>query len=159
MYFFQIAVNECRRGENPAMPEDGVVLTERFFCPVISETPPRPVPPPTLMWLRDGVPAASATMGEAFTVNPAFLLENPILNMGVFTIIPFLVLQSTGDLVLTTAISNITNPMLGGLPLSATVRQARAILFDILVANWTCVANNTLGFSSVSNFLRMCGKL
>ena len=64
-----------------------------------------------------------------------------------------------GDLVFTTEFTNITNPIMGGLAPDITFSEARAMLFDILLANWTCVANNTLGLSSVSNFFRMCGKL
>ena len=158
MYFSLIAVNECHQGENTAMPGDGVALTEMLLCPIISETPPQPVPTPTIMWFRDGVLAASVTMGEAFTVDPEFLLENPILNMGVFIITPFVVMP-TGELIFITAVDNIANAKLGGLQPNATVREARAILFDILLANWTCVASNTLGFSSISNFITMCGKL
>ena len=151
--FFLISVNECRPDEDLA--GNVVVLTERFPCPVISDTPPRPVPPPTLTWFRNGVRAASATMGEIFVEDEAFLEENFILMMGVFSIDPFLVLQSNGELVFTTDVDNITNPMLGG----TSVMQARADLLDILLANWTCVANNTLGLSSTSNLLRRCGKL
>ena len=91
-------------------------------------------------------------------MNMVFLMQFPILNFGVFNTPPFQVL-SAGDLVFTTAFDNITNPMLGGLEPDIAFSEARAMLFDILLANWTCVANNTLGLSSVSNFFRMCSKL
>ena len=157
MCIFLIAVNECRQDANAAMPGIGILLTEFVPCPVPNEVP-RPIPPPTITWFRDGVPAASATQGENFDVNKALLIEFPILNMGVFGFSPLQVLYS-GELVFTTEITNITNPMLGGLAPDVTLSEARALLFNILLANWTCVANNTLGLSSVSNFLRMCGKL
>lgn len=157
--FFKIAVNECRQGANAALPgpDGGIVLTETLPCPIPNEIP-RPVPLPTRTWFRDGVLAASALRGETVNVDMAFLMQFPILNMGAFDTAPFQVLVS-GDLVFTTAFTNITNPMMAGLAPGTTLSQARAMLFDILLANWTCVANNSLGASSISNFIRMCGKL
>ena len=154
---FLIAVIDCRQGANTAMPEVGILLTETLPCPVPNEVP-RPVPPPTIMWFRNGVPAASATRGENFDLDMDFLNAFPSLRAGVFNIPIFQVLTD-GDLVFTTRFENITNPMLGELPPDIAFSDARDRLFNILLANWTCVANNTLGLSSVSNFLRMCGKL
>ena len=132
-------------------------MTTLLSCTVSNEVP-RPVPQPTITWLRNGVPAASALFGGVFDVDMSFLVRFPILNPGVFSFPIFHVLF-TGELLFSTEFTNITNPMLGNLPESTTRRQARAMLFDILLANWTCMASNSLGTSSVEHHIGMCGKL
>jgi hypothetical protein len=95
-------------------------------------------------------------------VDDNFLTQFPILMTGVFgsasTVIPTFQVLSNGDLVFTTDFNNITDAMLGGLAPGTPLRQAKMMLFDILVADWMCVANNTLGSSSVENTIRRCGK-
>ena len=138
-------------------------MTTRLSCTVSNEVP-RPVPPPTLTWLRNGVPAASAFIGEAFDVDMAFLMQFPILTPGVFShdrgyITPTFQVLLSGELFFSTEFTNISDPLLGNLPVSTTRRQARAMIFDIILANWTCMANNSLGTAVVEYHIGMCGKL
>ena len=138
-------------------------MTVLLGCTISNEVP-RPVPPPTITWLRNSVPAASASFGGHFDVDMDFLMQFPILTTGVFSgyfgaIGPIFQVLISGELFFSTEFINITNPMLGNLPESTTRRQVRAMLFDILLANWTCVANNSLGTSAVEHHIGMCGKL
>ena len=138
-------------------------MTVLLGCTVSNEVP-RPVPPPTVTWLRNGAPVASTVLGAGFNLDMDFLMQFPILTPGVFShdrgyiSLTFQVLSS-GELFFNTRFDNISNPMLGNLPVDITLRQARAKLFDILLANWTCVANNSLGTSAVEHHIEMCGKL
>ena len=162
---FFIVDDTCLPGESafPTGDTEGIMVTVQLGCSVSAEVP-QPVPPPTLTWFRSGVEVARAAVsGTMFELNMDFLMEFPILITGVFsvggTVSPtFQVLQS-GLLIFNTLFDNISDPMLGNLPMDITLRQARAMLFDILLANWTCAANNTLGTSSVQHNIRMCGKL
>ena len=131
-------------------------------CTVLTEVP-QPVPSPTLTWFRNGVPvAASEVFGFSFDVNINFLMQFPILSAGVFglrgTSIPVFQTLPSGELIFNTVFDNITDPMLGNLAPDTTLRQARAMLLDILFANWTCVANNSLGSSAVEHHIEACGK-
>ena len=133
------------------------MVTVVLQCTILNKVP-RPIPLPTLMWFRDGVLAASASFGSDFGVDVVFLRQFPILFAGVFDI-PILLFSSNGSLVFTTVFTNIINATLGNLFVDTTPAQARAILFDILLANWMCVANNTLGLSTVEHHISMCSKL
>ena len=155
LIFFLIADDTCLLGAN-AGDNGGIMMTVVLQCTVLNEVP-QPIPLPTLMWFRDGVLAASASFGSDFEVDMAFLIQFPILFAGVFDI-PILLFLSNGSLVFSTIFTNITNATLGNLPVDTTPAQARAMLFDILLANWTCAANNTLGLSTVEHQIRMCGK-
>jgi hypothetical protein len=150
-------VDVCRQSEEAAPPGEDGGITETLFCTVPNEIP-RPVPPPTLTWFRNGVQAASAGLG----VDMDFEMQFPILITGVFgggtTVIPTFQVLTSGELVFTTNFNNITDAMLGQLAPGTTLRQAKMMLFDILIADWMCVANNTLGSSSVENTFRRCGK-
>lgn len=155
--FFSIAVNVCREG-------GAMALTETLDC-TIPMVVPRPVPPPTVTWFRDGVPAASATaLGNNFDVDTDFLTTFPILTTGILNIPAFQVLDN-GQLIFSSEFTNISNPMMLDLSIPTDVTNeeminiARTMLFEILLANWTCVANSSLGLSSVQNFFRRCGKL
>ena len=161
-----ITDDTCLPGVNAAAPGDdgGTMATVRLGCTVLREIP-QPIPSPTLTWFRNGVPAASTVSGYSFDVNSImnFLMQFPILSSGVFgslhgTIVPAFQVFSSGELIINTEFDNITDPMLGNLAPDTTLRQARAMLLDILFANWTCVANNSLGSSAVEHHIEACGK-
>ena len=80
-------------------------------------------------------------------------MENPILISGVFNI-PTLQVLSNGTITMYTGFTNITSPELGMLELETTLEQAREMLFDIFLGNWTCHVNNSLGSFSVEYILR-----
>ena len=163
-----ITDDTCIPGVNTAAPGDdgGTMATVRLGCRVLREIP-QPIPPPTLTWFRNGVPAAaSEEFGYSFDVNMNFLMQFPILSVGVFgssrhggIIVPALQVLPSGELIFNTEFNNITDPILGNLAPDTTLRQARAMLLDILFANWTCVANNSLGSSAVEHHIEACGKL
>ena len=126
------------------------------------------MPAPSLAWFRDGQRIAfTQQLGGAFELMEEsmmrFLMENPILISGVFssgmggTVLPTFQIFPSGDIVVSTEFDNITNPMLGMLDPGITLGEARNMIYDILLANWTCVANSSLGVASVENQLRMCG--
>ena len=162
-----IAGDTCLLGENRAMPGDdgGIMVTVQLQCTVNDEVP-RPIPPPSLTWFRNGSEVArAASFGESFELDINFQMQFPILTPGIFSssgnfFLPFQIL-SNGVVVFTTeSFDNITMPMLGDLAPDTTLRQARAMLFhDILLANWTCVAYNSLGTAAVEYLIRVCGKL
>ena len=91
-----------------------------------------------------------------------FLMQFPILSAGVFGLhgnpIPVFLILPSGQLVFITKFNNITDPILGNLAPDTTLHQARAMFLDILFANWTCVANNSLGSSAVEHHIEACGK-
>ena len=154
-----IAGDTCLLGENRAMPGDygGIMVTVQLQCTVNREVP-QPIPTPSLTWFRNGLKVAHAVLGEHFTINDNLPIQFSILNPGVFSMTPFLLLTS-GELIFTTEINNITMPMLGNLAPDTTLRQARAMLFEILLANWTCVAYSSLGTAAVEHLIGVCGKL
>lgn len=131
-------------------------MTQDLFCSISNEVP-RPVPPPTLRWFRNGVEVARASFGGNFAVEMDFLMQFPILMPMVFDVPVFQVLSS-GQIVFTNAFTNITNAMIGNIP-DASVAQARAMVFNLLLANWTCASNNSLGASAIAYNIRMCGEL
>ena len=125
---------------------------------MVSDTVPRPVPLPDVTWFRNNVLVGTGESGTHLEPDSGFRMQFPILNLGVFDQQPFVFLGQ--DMVFSTSIiTNITSPMMGGLPADTTTAQARAELFNILLGNWVCVANNTLGMDSVEYNIRMCGKL
>ena len=160
-----IAGDTCLLGENRAVPGDdgGILETVRLQCTIIEEVP-LPFPIPSLTWFRNGLEVArAAKSGESFELDN-FQMQFPILTPGVFSssgiIFPPFQILSSGEVVFTTeSFDNITMPMLGGLAPDTTLRQAMAMLFDILLANWTCVANSSLGTAAVEYLIRVCGKL
>ena len=163
-----IAGDTCLLGENRAVPGDdgGILETVRLQCTIIDEVP-LPFPIPSLMWFRNGLEVARvAKFGEAFDFTSIrnFQMQFPILIPGVFSssgsILPPFQIFPSGEVVFTTGdFDNITDPMLGDLAPDTTLRQARAMLFDILLANWTCVANSSLGTAAVEYLIGVCGKL
>ena len=127
---------------------------------------PEPVPAPTLAWFRNGRRIAFTEMfGTAFELSEPslmrFLMENPILMNNVFSSggvpLPAFQILSSGEIVVSTEFDNITDRMMGDLADDVTLGEARNMIYDILLANWTCVANSSLGVASVENVFRMCG--
>ena len=117
---------------------------------------PRPIPLPLLSWFKDGELVSSAHLNDFTTIDESFLTTNPILKAGVFDIVPFMVL-SDGTAVFTTKFNNITSPVLGNLPPDITPEQARELLFNTYLGNWTCFVNNSIGSSSVEYIVRKYG--
>ena len=160
-----IAGDTCLLGENRAVPGDdgGIMETVQLQCTVNIEVP-RPVPLPSLTWFRNGLEVARFAFGDFKFDITNFQMQFPILTPGVFSsssgiFLPFQIFSS-GEVVFTTEFfNNITMPMLGNLAPDTTLRQARAILFDILLANWTCVAYSSLGTAAVEYLIGVCGKL
>ena len=134
-----------------------LVLT--LDCDVINDVP-RAVPLPSLSWFKDGqLVSIIQELGFDFPmIEESFLAENPILIQGVFDILPFGILPS-GGAILSTMFTNITNPMLGNLAPGTNFTQARQLLLDTYLGNWTCVVNNSLGGASVEYIVREYGKL
>ena len=133
------------------------MLTQVLDCTILDNVP-HPIPLPDRSWFRNGVLVASAQYYQNLILDMAFLMEFPIFTAGVFDFAP-LIIASTGQLYYITQFTNITMPMLGGLPPDIDFPTARGLLFDLLLGNWTCVANNSLGSSSVEYIIRDCGKL
>ena len=124
---------------------------------------PEAIPKPTITWFRNGQRAVFDQPNHQSTFVPDidFLMQFPILTFGVFDFEPVYALPD-GQLVLINAFRNINNSMLGHLPSNITIDMARAQLFNIFIANWTCVSNNSLGSDAISyNIIRNChcGKL
>ena len=138
--------------------------TVRLQCTVNDEVP-LPIPLPCLKWFRNGLEVArAAKFGESFELDINLQMQFPILTPGVFSssgiIFPPFQIFPSGEVIFTTEyFDNITVPMLGDLAPDTTLRQARATLFDILLANWTCVANSSLGTAAVEYLIGVCGKL
>ena len=82
-------------------------------------------------------------------------MDNPVLITGVLTPEVFTA-TADGSILYSTQVENITYAV----PLSpgTALPQARALLFDGLLGNWTCVANNTLGTSAVTIAISECGE-
>jgi hypothetical protein len=125
-------------------------------CNVDTATP-QPVPSPSVSWFKDGQLVSSTLLGDSTMIEESFLTQNPILIPGVFNItIQFLLeySSSTTAMYLSTVFTNITNPMLGNLTPDTTLEQARQLLFDTFLGNWTCFVNNSVGSASVEYILR-----
>ena len=137
--------------------EAAAMLTVDLGCPIRSEVP-MPVPLPTRYWFRNGQLISTAQSGQDLDPEMSFLDQFPIFNPMVFDIPPFQILSANGQVVITTEYNNITNAMLGMLPPGTTVEMTRAMVFNSILGNWTCVANNTLGESSVQYLFRICGE-
>ena len=132
-------------------------LLTRLSCDVDYSKLPHPIPLPTRSWFKDSQLVSSTLYGVAAEIDESFLMENPILNLGVFDFLPLQIL-SDGDITLFNGFSNITSRELGMLSPSTTLEQAREKLFDIFLGNWTCIVNNSLGSSSVEYILRENGE-
>ena len=121
-----------------------------MYCDVINDISPFPL---RSFWFKDGQPIFS----DSPVIEESFLVQNPILMPGVFNVPP--VQFSHRKMILYTTFTNITDPMLGGLAPDTSLEQARQLLLDIFLGNWTCFVNNSLGSASVEYIIREFGKL
>ena len=126
-------------------------------CAIDDTRIPRPVPLPILSWFKDGELISSAQSGQNFQIEESYVMANPILTRGVFDFSVLTVLND-GTVALTTSVTNITLRALGMIPLDTTLEQARELLLNTFLGNWTCVVNNSLGSSSVEYIVGEFGK-
>ena len=120
----------------------------------IQADPPIPLPTPSRSWFKDGELVYTAPLETVPDVDE-YTMANPVLITGVLTPGVFSA-TADGTIFYNTEVENITFAM--PLPPGTTVEQARVMVFDGLLGNWTCVGNNTLGSSSVTNIIRECGE-
>ena len=113
---------------------------------------PQPIPLPTRVWLKDGQIVSSMQYHAFAEIDELFLMENPILTIGVFDIPAFQVLPD-GTTILFAGFGNITSTELGMIAPDTTLDEARKMLLNIFLGNWTCLVNNSLGSSSVEYIL------
>ena len=136
---------------------DALRSTDQFLqsldCGVDDPNLPQPNPLPTRSWFKDGQLISSAQYRSHADIELTYLMENSILLTGVFNIPTFQVLPN-GTITMYTGFTNITSPELGMLEPETTLEQARELLFDIFLGNWTCHVNNSLGSFSVEYILR-----
>ena len=128
-----------------------------LHCEIPNEPtmPPLPLPTPSRSWFKDGKLVYIAELETVPDVDE-YTMDNPVLITGVLT--PDVFSATTdGTILYNTQVDNITFAM--PLPLGTTILQARQLVFDGLIGNWTCVANNTLGSSSVTYVIKECGEL
>ena len=112
-------------------------------------------PSPLRSWFKDGELVYSAISGLDFDASD-FLSDNPLLIPGVLDPTPFTALKD-GIIFYNYDIMNISVPSM--LPPGTTLEQATQEVFDLLIGNWTCLVNNTLGLAMVTYTIRECGKL
>ena len=143
-----IAENFCVDRDN-----DTVVMLE---CEIPNDpsNPPTPQPLPLQSWFKDGELVYTAPLDNTPDIDD-FTMDNPVLIPGVLVPTTFTA-SADGTISYSTEVMNIT--FLPQLPPSTTTEQARQMLFDLLLGNWTCVANNSLGTSSVTYTIRECGE-
>lgn len=133
-------------------------------CDAINDIP-RPVPSPSLSWFKDGQLVLSVqSFNNIFNdpiIEETFLAQNPILMPGVFDVQPLLLIFIGDGIHLSTRFTNITNPMLGGLVPDTTLPEARQLVLNTFLGNWTCLVNNSLGSASVEYIISLgeSGKL
>ena len=114
-----------------------------------------PQPSPRRTWFKDGEQVYSAISG--FTPDPSeFVMMNPILMPGVLDPITFSTL-SDGSIVYNYEVENITSPQLLP-PNTTTEEEAEQQVFELLLGNWTCMVNNTLGSATITYVITDCGK-
>ena len=135
------------------MSRDDSKLLITFECNTERAGHPYPLPRASRSWFKDGQLVSSTLIGDAVFIDESFLMAHPILNMDVFDTPP-LTLLPNGDVIMYLGLRNITSPFSGMLALTTTIEQARDMVFDILLGNWTCVVNNSLGTSSVEFIIR-----
>lgn len=150
-------VQPCVNG-TPTPGEFGGVTVDVTLSCEVSRTPPSPVPIPDVTWFKDGVLVSTGPDRSTLSIDMDFLNQFPSLTMGVFNQDPLGFVAGNTIVLSTSVASNLTSPMLGGFPAGTTVAQARAEVFNtVILGNWECVANNSLGTSSVEYNIRMCG--
>ena len=143
-----IAENFCVDRDN-----DTVVMLE---CEIPNDpsNPPTPQPLPLQSWFKDGELVYTAPLGTIPDIED-FVMDKQVLMPGVLDPTTFTA-DGDGTISYSTVVMNISIPVF--LPPNTTIEQARQMLFDLLLGNWTCVANNSLGTSSVTHIVRECGE-
>ena len=116
---------------------------------------PYPIPIPQRSWYKDGELVYSAPVFSVPDAS-AFFAANPLLGLGALSPPPIRTL-SDGSILLSNHVENITSPSL--LPPGTTVEQVKEQLRTLLLGNWTCTLNNTLGDASHTHMIRECSKL
>ena len=115
------------------------------------------LPSPSFSWFKDGQPFHNIFNDPI--IEESFLAQKPILMPGVFDVPPLSIILIGYEIHLSTRFTNIANPMLGGLVPDTTLPEARQLVLDTLLGNWTCFVNNSLGSASVEYIIRELGKL
>ena len=115
---------------------------------------PRPQPLTLRSWFKDGELVYTTTLDTTPDIED-FVRDKPVLIIGVLYPTTFAATVD-GTISYSTVVMNIT--FQPPLPPNTTIEQARQVLFDLLLGNWTCVANNSLGTSSVTYITRECGE-
>ena len=121
-------------------------------CDVINLPQPRPL----RTWYKDGNLVYSEPSGDPVD-NDEYSMENEILIPGVLEPATYS-LFSDGSIRYNYAVQNISVPQF--LPANiTTIEQARDEVFDLLLGNWTCAVNNSLGAPPpITYLIRECGK-
>ena len=122
-------------------------------CDYVEE--PYPLPSPQRSWYKDDELVYSALVGNSPNASE-FFAANPLLAMGVLNPPPIHIL-SDGSILLSNQVENITLPSL--LPPGTTLEQVKEQLYALLLGNWMCKLNNTLGNASHTYMIRECSKL
>ena len=123
--------------------------------PIEPTMPPIPFPYPSRSWFKDGKLVYIAPISTVPDISD-YTVDNPVLKPGVLTPDVFAAL-SDGTILYNTQVENIIFAM--PFPPGTTILQARQLVFNGLIGNWTCVANNLLGSSSVTYVIKECGEL
>lgn len=117
---------------------------------------PHPKPYPQRTWYKDDELVYS-TLSDSDPNDTEFLAANPLLAMGIVVLDPSPFHQQLivdGSILLHNRIENVTSLPPG----VATLKEAREKLFTLLLGNWTCKVNNTLGSTSRTYIIKECGK-
>ena len=115
------------------------------------------IPQPQAMrtWFKDGGLIYTELTDSAVDLSDYFT-QFPILMTGILDPAAFTA-TSDGTIFLDYTVDNITLPEL--LPQGTTFEQAREEVFDLLLGNWMCTVNNTLGSTTpVTYIIRECGE-
>ena len=132
----------------------------KLDCSIDREAVPIASPLPNITWFRNGQRAVYYTNGFEQIRDTDFFIQFPILKVGVFNINPISGWRN-GALLLDNIFPDIRSSMLGNLSSDITLDIVRAQVFNIFIANWTCVRSNSLGSDVISYSVKdcHCGKL
>ena len=111
------------------------------MIPLECEIHNNPQPNPTRSWFKDGELVYSVLSGTS--VSPtAYYMKYPILEFGVLEP-PVFSAISDGTIYFNYEVKTIAFP--DELSPNTTIEQARQMVLEHLVGNWTCKVNNTFG--------------
>ena len=119
-------------------------------CPIVEN--PAAFPTPERTWDKNGTVLYSSLQGEdpLSGINPDFFNTNPLLTPGVVDMQPLLFVLN-GSLLFDLRTINISMPVL----VPPRVSLTRAV-FNAILGNWTCRANNSLGADQASTTISEC---